>query len=442
MPEGLTSADITISLNDDTADENNETVIVTLGTPTGATLGTTTVHTATILDNDFPVVTTPNVTLSTASQSGSENAGPLTVTATLSQASESTVTVPFTVSGTANNGTDFTVTSSPFSFAPGVTTASISINVTDDLIDEGNETVVVTLGTPVGANLGGITTHIATIIDNDGAPISDSRIIIPRVVATSHVIAGDDRPTAILFQALADTVLTVGQIGTTSAAEQLTLLDENLAPQGGQNASGLFEANLVAGGLYALIFQARDEHSIFVIRSSAGPETLSGASPTNLLVPTDVNADGESTTLDALMIINQLNRQSVGEGEEVDAELQSGRYYDVNGDGRITAGDALRVINELASQSASRNSGGGGELAVVSTTQTIPLTASRAVDDQREIVAIASTTDERAIAFESVTSEWIDGPVVVVEFDTALESSANVDDLLSDELFLDELSVS
>jgi uncharacterized protein YfaP (DUF2135 family) len=43
-----TTASITITVVDDAIDENNETVIVTMGSPTNATQGATTVHTATI----------------------------------------------------------------------------------------------------------------------------------------------------------------------------------------------------------------------------------------------------------------------------------------------------------------------------------------------------------------------------------------------------------
>lgn len=53
IPAGMTSADITITVNDDLDAEPSESIVVTLGTPTGATLGTTTQHTATITDNDI-----------------------------------------------------------------------------------------------------------------------------------------------------------------------------------------------------------------------------------------------------------------------------------------------------------------------------------------------------------------------------------------------------
>ncbi|QDS96043.1 Matrixin [Roseimaritima multifibrata] len=64
----------------------------------------------------------------------------------------------------------------------------------------------------------------------------------------------------------------------------------------------------------------------------------------NYVNPTDVNSDGITTALDALSIINQLNRSSAGVSEEgVDIE----RLCDTNGDGTITALDALTVINAL-----------------------------------------------------------------------------------------------
>jgi len=50
---GNLSAFITINLVNDTLDEPSETIIVTMGTPTNAGVGTTIVHTATIADNDL-----------------------------------------------------------------------------------------------------------------------------------------------------------------------------------------------------------------------------------------------------------------------------------------------------------------------------------------------------------------------------------------------------
>ena len=51
---GNSTADITITIAADSLDEDNETVIVDMGTPTNATQGATITHTATITDDDDP----------------------------------------------------------------------------------------------------------------------------------------------------------------------------------------------------------------------------------------------------------------------------------------------------------------------------------------------------------------------------------------------------
>ena len=67
---GSTSATITIaSIVDDSLDEANETVIVTLSNPSNATLGSDDAHTYTITDND----NAPVVDFNTTSSNGAES---------------------------------------------------------------------------------------------------------------------------------------------------------------------------------------------------------------------------------------------------------------------------------------------------------------------------------------------------------------------------------
>jgi hypothetical protein len=49
---GDITKNISITIVNDALDENDETIVVTLSSPSNATLGTNTVHTYTILDND------------------------------------------------------------------------------------------------------------------------------------------------------------------------------------------------------------------------------------------------------------------------------------------------------------------------------------------------------------------------------------------------------
>ncbi len=108
----------------------------------------------------------PTVSFSTPSQIVFEDSGSATVELTLSATSTSAVTVPFTVSGTASDVSDYTISTSPVTFSAGAASASITINVIDDGVDESDESVIITLGTPsAGATLGGVTVHTATIRD-------------------------------------------------------------------------------------------------------------------------------------------------------------------------------------------------------------------------------------------------------------------------------------
>ncbi|OFX29031.1 MAG: hypothetical protein A2W92_05345, partial [Bacteroidetes bacterium GWA2_42_15] len=166
---GETSKNITIaSIVDDLLDENNETVIVTLSNLVNVTIGTNTTHTYTITDND----PTPTVAFNTTSSNGTESVSSANLQVDLSAASGLTVTVDYTVTGTASgSGTDYTLANGTLTFNAGETSKNITIaSIVDDLLDENNETVIVTLSNPVNATIGTNTTHTYTITDNDPTP--------------------------------------------------------------------------------------------------------------------------------------------------------------------------------------------------------------------------------------------------------------------------------
>ncbi len=90
-----------------------------------------------------------------------------------------------------------------------------------------------------------------------------------------------------------------------------------------------------------------------------GDPEVAAAIPNSALQPahaSDVNADGQVTSLDALLVINFLARTAEMERPAaiVDSILAGGPIFDVSGDGDVTAIDALRVINDIARQPAVR----------------------------------------------------------------------------------------
>lgn len=74
--------------------------------------------------------------------------------------------------------------------------------------------------------------------------------------------------------------------------------------------------------------------------------------------PVDVNGDHEISALDALLVINDLNRNG---NRTLGLDEMSGLDIDVSNDGQVTANDALRVINALARGATSAGTAGDGE---------------------------------------------------------------------------------
>ena len=161
--KGQTTASLSLAVAEDTLDELNETVVVTLSNPENAVLGDTKVFTYTIKDNDQPTVG-----FSSASASTLEDAAAVTIPVALSKVSTHDVKVKYVVTGTATGGgVDYTLANGELTIAAGATTANLSLAVVNDTIDETDETVIVTLSEPTGVTLGATTVYTHTITDND-----------------------------------------------------------------------------------------------------------------------------------------------------------------------------------------------------------------------------------------------------------------------------------
>jgi GEVED domain/Calx-beta domain/Domain of unknown function DUF11/Secretion system C-terminal sorting domain len=160
-----------ITVSDDVLDEDDEAILATItgvnSYGAAATLGAQVTHTYTINDNDA----TPSVSFAAATSNPSENAGPVTVTVSLSAVSGRDVSVPFTTAGSTatGSGTDYSISATPLTISAGQSSADITVTVVEDLIDEVDETVVIPMvtGSLVNATAGATTTHTLTIADND-----------------------------------------------------------------------------------------------------------------------------------------------------------------------------------------------------------------------------------------------------------------------------------
>jgi ribosomal protein L35AE/L33A len=165
---GETSKTFTVNITDDSVFEGDETVNLTLTSPTGgATLGSPSTAVLTINEDETPQP--GQFQFSNATYNVNENGGTVTITLNRVNGSDGPVGVNYaTANGSANSGSDYTSASGTLNFANGETSKTFTVNITDDALLEGSETFTVALTSPTGgATLGNPTTATVTIIDND-----------------------------------------------------------------------------------------------------------------------------------------------------------------------------------------------------------------------------------------------------------------------------------
>lgn len=177
---GQSTANISLGIIDDAIVESDETVEITLTTPSdNVSLGSSTVYTYTIHDDDNPEGRTVEF-VTTGPGIGDEATPSVTsVSVSINTADDDVATTVdlLVISGgsdAADETDDFVLSSSTITFpADNATVAqSFDITVVDDAIFEGTEVVTIQLTNPVNADLGTITEYTLDITDNDTQPVA------------------------------------------------------------------------------------------------------------------------------------------------------------------------------------------------------------------------------------------------------------------------------
>ena len=114
----------------------------------------------------------PSASIAVSPITANEAVGTVNYMVTLSAASSGTTTVNYTVGGTATSGSDFTALSGSVDITNGNTTGTIALAVTDDVVEEGNETVQLTVASGTGYTVGSPSSATFTITDNDSSVAS------------------------------------------------------------------------------------------------------------------------------------------------------------------------------------------------------------------------------------------------------------------------------
>ena len=172
QPCGADSLPVSVTITDDALVEGTEVLgFVLRNSSSGGLIGPDSLLALTITDND---VSSTTVQFSSATYSVNEGGSSIDLVVTIANPSAVVTTVDVSVTGgTATNGVDYSFTPTTITF-PASSTASIpvTINIVNDAIVEGNETILFALSNPTNAALGTVANTTLTLLDNDVAQVT------------------------------------------------------------------------------------------------------------------------------------------------------------------------------------------------------------------------------------------------------------------------------
>jgi Zn-dependent metalloprotease len=158
---GVRQLTFTIPILPDTSGEPSETVNIALSSPTGASLGIA-AAVLTITDND------PSIAFSAATYTVKESRT-ATITVKRTGATTAPASVHYETSpGSATADSDYTTTAGTLNLGVGKASATFTVPILNDTMDEGAETVLLTLSSPTGGVLG-LASATLQIDDDDAA---------------------------------------------------------------------------------------------------------------------------------------------------------------------------------------------------------------------------------------------------------------------------------
>jgi len=165
--EGDNKSYFYVEIYSDGVYEGDETFLVSLASAAGAEIhGSKNKNEVTLRDGD----SAPVVKFSSNNSSVSENTLNYKLALVLSSLSEKEISIPYTLSGIAIEESDYTIQGEKgaVTFLPKENTAYITLDITDDAVPEGGESLVFTLGQPSIGKLGEQDKHTIQILGELG----------------------------------------------------------------------------------------------------------------------------------------------------------------------------------------------------------------------------------------------------------------------------------
>ncbi|MEQ8791449.1 MAG: Ig-like domain-containing protein [Pirellulaceae bacterium] len=230
---GVTSVSIDVDAVDDVNFEGSETVVFTLSSGVGYTLGAGAQATVVINDNDLA---DPEVALVSDTSTISESAGQGQFSVSLPGVTSSDLVVSYSVAGTATADKDYTQLAGSVTIAAGASSAIIAVAPIDDVNQEGSETVELTLTSGTGYAVGASDVDTITILDNDAA---DPQLTIEAATPYAYEFGPIAGELTISLPGVTSTDLTVNYTvaGTAVAGADYTALPGSVTiPAGASSA--------------------------------------------------------------------------------------------------------------------------------------------------------------------------------------------------------------
>ena len=219
IPAGSTEANITIEIDNDLIDENDDLVFIHMIAYTNVNAGNSTVYTLTITDDDNP----PYISFNPISKNSAESIGIVSINTKLSHTSEKPISADFgVIGGTASSLIDYTLISGTVNFVPGTLSKAITCTIADDAIEEIAENIIIGLSNFVNVleTTGSGSSFTLTIEDNDSpiyiSPVSEKTSNINTAISiVLRVTQTEALPLTLLMQSSDSGLISVSNISIT-----------------------------------------------------------------------------------------------------------------------------------------------------------------------------------------------------------------------------------
>ena len=272
-----------VPIVDDSADEPDETVLLTLTAASGATLVTPSSATLTIVDNDEAERT--RLSFSASGYTIDELSGLVTITVRREGPSTGAVSVNYaTYDGDAIAGEDYVATAGMLSWAAGDSAdKSFTVGIVNDALDEIDERFGIRLSSAQGADLGQVSTAAVIIVDNGvGSQVAFDAASISVDETSGAVLVKVRRLNDVRAPASAR-VRTVA--GSATPGADYTSVETVLSWAAGDGETKSFSVPILDDAVY------ENAESFTVVLEALGGVTLGSPSTTTLTI----NADEVST---------------------------------------------------------------------------------------------------------------------------------------------------